>query len=145
LRQKDAHFCPTCAENLPFCPDDAVCQTGDFYSACVTPFFYTDGVKDSVHRYKFQNAQGYRRAYGPILAACIDTHAQSPYDLITWAPLSRKRLRKRGYDQAKLLAEETARYLDKPCTAVLQKVRNVPPQSGAGGRAARKANIAGAY
>jgi len=146
LLQKGAYFCSTCGESLPFCPDEAISQAGDFYVRCVTPLFYEGLVTDSIHRYKFLNARGYRRTYAPLMAACVSEYITEPYDLITWAPVSKKRLRKRGYDQAEILAKELAPYLDKPCVSVLRKSRNAPPQSSLeGGREVRKANIAGAY
>lgn len=67
------------------------------------------------------------------------------YDLVTWVPLSRRRLRERGYDQARLLARSTARELGLPLTPTLHKQRNTQPQSGTGDAAKRRANIAGAY
>ena len=134
-----------CAEGLPFCSDDEALQSGDFYSFCVAPLFYEAAVKDSIRRYKFHNMRGYRRTYGSLLAECVDAHTAGQFDLITWVPVSRKRLRKRGYDQAELLARETAPYLDKPLIPTLQKMKDVAAQSSIGGREARKVNIAGAY
>jgi len=146
LLQKGAYFCSACGDFLPFCPDEAVSQAGDFYVSCVTPLFYEGQVKDSIHRFKFQNARGYRRTYAALVAACVSEHVTESYDLITWAPVSKKRLRKRGYDQAEILAKEVAAYLDKPCVSILRKSRHAPPQSSLeGGRDVRKANIAGAY
>ena len=60
-------------------------------------------------------------------------------------PLSRKRLRSRGYDQARLLAEHLSKKISRPCVRLLKKVRNAAPQSGTGGREERKANVLGAY
>ena len=60
-------------------------------------------------------------------------------------PLSRKRLRERGYDQARLLAKATAKALGMPLTPTLYKQRNTQPQSGTGDAAKRRANITGAY
>jgi len=148
LLQKGAYFCVDCADSLPFCPDEAASQSGDFYVSCVTPLFYDAHVKDSIHRYKFHHARGYCRTYAPLMAACVSEQISQiqAFDLITWAPISKKRLRKRGYDQAELLAKELASYLDTPCVSLLQKVRHVAPQSSlAGGHEARRANIAGAY
>jgi len=51
-------------------------------------------------------------------------------DLICWAPLSKKRRRERGFDQAELLAREVGRLLSIPAAPVLQKTRNTAPQSG---------------
>ena len=67
------------------------------------------------------------------------------YDLVTWVPLSRRRLRERGYDQARLLAKATAKELGLPLTPTLHKQRNTQPQSGTGDAAKRRANITGAY
>jgi len=111
----------------------------------VAPLFYQDHVRESIQRFKFHNAQGYRRTYGPLLAECIETHLSDEYDFITWAPVSKKRRRKRGYDQGELLAVETASYLDKPCVSTLQKTKDTAPLSSLGGRVQRRAAIADAY
>lgn len=66
------------------------------------------------------------------------------YDLVTWVPLSRRRLRERGYDQARLLAKATAKELGLPLTPTLHKQRNTQPQSRTGDAAKRRANITGA-
>ncbi len=65
--------------------------------------------------------------------------------MISWVPLSAKRLRKRGYDQAKLLAVEAARNLDCVAVETLRKVRNTDAQSSINDDSARRANILGAY
>ena len=65
-------------------------------------------MRDSLRRYKFYGRQGYSRVYGPLLAPCIHDHLAGRYDLITWMPLSDKRRRQRGYDQAEELARELA-------------------------------------
>jgi ComF family protein len=66
-------------------------------------------------------------------------------DVITWVPLSKKRKRTRGYDQAQLLAKDLASWIQVPYSCLLVKKRNAAPQSGSGGREERKANIRDAY
>jgi ComF family protein len=66
-------------------------------------------------------------------------------DLITWVPISAKRLKKRGFDQCQLLAEALSREVDLPAVPLLKKVRDNPPQSGIVGHAHRKANVLGVY
>ena len=66
-------------------------------------------------------------------------------DIITWVPLSRKRKRSRGYDQAKLIADAFARRTRIPCRGLLKKIKNTAPQSGTDSREARRMNIADAY
>jgi len=60
-------------------------------------------------------------------------------------PLSKRRLRTRGYDQAKLLAVDTAAKLGTEAIPTLKKVKNTSAQSSLGGSEERRANIAGAY
>ena len=143
--QKGQTLCPQCAESLPFCEGLDARQEGDVFSFCVSPLYYEGSVRESHHRYKFQGASAYARTYAPLVAQCIAAHCAGQYDLISWVPLSRKRLRKRGYDQAKLLAIAVAAELNTTAVATLKKVRNASAQSGLGGRDERRANIAGAY
>ena len=142
--QKSGSLC-SCADTLPYCQGEAAIQQGEYYSLCVSPFTYEGNVRDSHHRYKFQGASFYSRTYAPYLATCIATHCWNRYDLISWVPLSRKRLRERGYDQARLLAEDTARELGGRAVPTLRKVKNTAAQSGLGGPEERRANISEAY
>jgi ComF family protein len=60
-------------------------------------------------------------------------------------PLGRRRRISRGYDQAALLADALARSTGgRRLRAALHRVRETPPQVGQG-RAARSANVAGAF
>ena len=64
---------------------------------------------------------------------------------MTWVPVSKKRLRQRGYDQARLLAESACRRWDTKPVALLRKVADNPAQSGLTEAAARRANVLGVY
>ena len=102
-------------------------------------------MRASLLRYKFGGATGYAKVYGRLVAGTVREELAGEYDLVTWVPLSRRRLRERGYDQARLLAKATAKELGLPLTPTLHKQRNTQPQSGTGDAAKRRANIAGAY
>ena len=112
--------------------------------SCTAAFRYEGAVRDSLLRYKFESLSGYAAIYGEFLLKCLDENEIS-CDSITWVPLSRARLRRRGYDQARLLAEALAKEKGIACEAYLKKTRNNPAQSGSGGYEARRANTAGAY
>ena len=66
-------------------------------------------------------------------------------DVISWVPLSKKRLRKRGYNQAQLLAETVSRELDIPAEATLVKTVDNPTQSGTKNAGERAKNVRGVY
>ena len=153
LVSKGLNLCGICAETLPFCQGTDARQSGEFYSSCISPLYYTDTVRDSHHRYKFQGARWYANTYAPFVAQCITEHYAGRYDLITWVPLSRKRRRKRGYDQAELLAVAVSAELGipngragrSPLQATLCKTRDTAPLSSLGGKDERKAQISEAY
>jgi predicted amidophosphoribosyltransferase len=67
------------------------------------------------------------------------------YDCISWVPVSKKRLRKRGYDQVELIAKVAAEALGLPLVSTLYKFRDTPPQSSIRDFAKRRANVLGAY
>jgi predicted amidophosphoribosyltransferase len=45
----------------------------------------------------------------------------SDFDVVTWAPTSRQRVRRRGHDQSELLARRLAREIGVPCRRLLIK------------------------
>lgn len=137
-------ICEKCKENLPRTLN-AGRQKTTFVSACIAPFYYEKYVKESLHRFKFFSCTGYARAYAPYLADLIREEFGDSFDLITWVPISRKRMKKRGYDQAKLLAQAVGKLLGTKPVRTLRKVRDTPPQSLAGDAEKRRNNIAGAY
>ena len=137
-------LCAHCRTGLPFAQNGGR-QRFSFVRACVSPLNYEGDVRASLLRYKFGGATGYAKVYGRLVAGTVRAELAGEYDLVTWVPLSRRRLRERGYDQARLLAKATAKELGLPLTPTLHKQRNTQPQSGTGDAAKRRANIAGAY
>ena len=137
-------ICDKCKENLPRTLNAGRQKTA-FVSACIAPFYYEKNVRESLHRFKFSYCTGYARAYAPYLADLIREEFGDSFDVLTWVPISRKRLKKRGYDQAKLLAQKVGKLLGVRPVRTLRKVRNTAPQSLTGSAEKRRANIAGAY
>jgi len=144
LNKSDEGWCDKCTESLPFA-DNFGRQDGEVFDFCVSPLYYTGVVRRSVLRYKFRGASQYADVYGKLLADCIRESPGMEYDIISWVPLSDKRERSRGYDQAMLLALATALELDDVAVETLKKPHDVQAQSELGGKEERSANISGAY
>lgn len=144
LSQNKEKVCRNCLGKLPYTSGAGQKQKFPFISGCVSPFYYEEDVRKSLLRYKFRGLTAYAQIYGEFLAKCIDEN-QISCDIITWIPLSRRRLRQRGYDQARLLAEATARVLGVDCVPLLRKRRDNPAQSGTGSPEKRRANVSGVY
>ena len=144
LDRREKGVCRFCRPKLPYVPADGQVQHFRNVDKCLSPLYYHGSVKDSLHRYKFGGATAYADIYSEFIVKCIDEN-QISCDSITWVPLSRRRLRKRGYDQAELLAKLIAKHLGQRPVRLLKKLRDTPPQSRTGSAEKRRANIAGAY
>ena len=137
-------MCADCEKTLPYTGKNNEKQHFADMELCISPLYYEGKVREALLRYKFSGAAVYSRVFGKMSAKCIDETPIS-CDIITWVPLSRKRLRRRGYDQARLLAETAAEERGLPCEVMLRKIRHTPAQSGIGDRKKRRENVAGAY
>lgn len=137
-------ICPKCKKSLPYTKNGGILK-GNFFTVCVSPLYYENSVRDALLRFKFHQMTAYAVPFGKLIAGCAEEYIEGQVDIISWVPLSRKRLRERGYDQARLLAEVVAVQLNIPCVPVLKKTRHTKPQSRTGGAEKRRANISGAY
>ena len=145
LKSGELGYCSKCQFKLPWIVGREAEQKFEFISLCVSPLWYQGEVRESIHRYKFGDRSGYSKVYGALVAQSIHDHLSDKYDLITWVPLSSKRLKKRGYDQAKLLALSASHDLNCVAVETLRKIRNTEMQSGITNDASRRANVMSAY
>ncbi len=106
---------------------------------------YQDQVPESIHRFKFRMRQSYAGEYAKLLADQLEDLEFPEPDMISWVPISKKRRRSRGYDQARLLSKSIAEEVDIPWVRALDKIVDNPPQSTIRGDAQRRANVLGAY
>ena len=143
LVPRDGELCASCRESLPRRKNPEV--QVEFVDKCVSPLSYTGTVAEALRRMKFSNLPGYAKSFGRLLAETVGEALAGEYDLVSWVPVSPRRRRRRGYDQAQLLAREVGRELGVPVVSTLCKPKDNPAQSGVGGPAARKANVLGVY
>lgn len=146
LSEKSEFICTTCLAALPRVPSGDAVKV-DYLSRVVSPVYYEKTVRESFLRYKFQGRSSYSTAYAVLLSETVDREFPNGvgYEYITWIPLSRKRLRKRGYDQSRLLAEKVGENLGKPVVPTLKKTRNTKVQSTLKTAEERRGNISGSY
>ena len=145
LEKGQALLCPDCQRDLPWTQGVQGERKLEFIDLCTAPLWYRDKVRESHHRYKFSGVRAYVMPYAVLMAQCVADHLEGRFDVITWVPLSRKRLRRRGYDQSRLLAQRLVQEVGVPCEHLLKKVRNTTAQSGLNGESERRANVLGAY
>lgn len=136
--------CSRCERSLPYMPAGRVDRSFKNVDECFSVLRYEGDVRKSLHRYKFGGVSAYAGCYAKLLAECIEDNAIYA-DVVTWAPLSARRLRERGYDQARLLAEGAAEYMETPCLPLLKKRRHNAAQSGTKSAEERRRNVRNVY
>ena len=142
LRMGKSGICEDCVGTLA---GQEASVKGTFFSRCVVSLRYEGNVRESVHRFKFGDQSGYATAFGKIMARTIASELSGQYDLITWIPVSPKRLKERGYDQSMLLALAAALELGDVAVETLKKPKNNEKQSEIADTKQRKENVKDAY
>lgn len=144
LTQNDI-ICSDCSAALPYRSRKNRVETLPHIDACVAPFYYKDSVRDAVMRYKFRGVTGNADVFARLMLECYEQELFGKTDLITWVPISRRRLRKRGYDQAEKLAKSLGNLIGRAPVKTLIKIRHNNPQSLQKTPAGRRANVIGTY
>lgn len=141
-------MCSGCRRTLPYTSGRGAETHGNFFDECVSPLYYQEGVRRAITRYKFRSMRGtggYHRCFSELMVPCIREHYHRKFDLVTWVPVSEKRKKDRGYDQAELLARDVGEMLGLPVLSTLEKSRNNAANSGIRQEERRRANVSGVY
>jgi len=152
-------LCSTCFEALPMVgspvcgrcglptafatPVCEECKNVDFgFESAKAPLKYEGVGKKIVHALKYR---GYKRVVErlavPLMLQILD---DGRFDAVVPVPLHRSRLRKRGFNQAELLARGVAEKMKATVSDTLQVVRTTRDQVELSA-AQRRANVAGAF
>lgn len=121
--QRGGALCGRCEAGFEAPPSTAVRGVGRVPAA----FAYDGAGARAVQVLKFRDG---RRLVAPLadrLVAALEPGLVP--DVVSWIPTSPRRRRRRGFDQAELLARAVARRLGRPCRPTLRR-RPGPAQTG---------------
>jgi ComF family protein len=124
----------------PVCEE---CKNVDFgFESARAPLKYEGVGKKIVHALKYR---GQRQIVGKLAAPLmLGAISGGPFDAVVPVPLHRSRKRKRGFNQAELLARGVAGKITATVSDTLEVVRGTRDQVELSA-AQRRANVAGAY
>ena len=107
---------------------------------------YEGVLKDAIHRFKYSGRRSLAPYLARLMAEVVRAGALFPViDLAVPVPLSDEKLRRRGFNQAALLAKEVGSLLRIPVNGrLLVKDFETSPQAGLP-RSARESNLTGAF
>ncbi len=131
LRYVASPRCLRCGKGLEdgekeYCHD---CSRRMHYFVRGRALYEYGSVAPSLYRFKYENRREYADFFGEELAAYLgDFIRETGAAGLIPVPIHRSRLRKRGYNQAELLAKALGRYTGLPVYAKLVKrVKNTAP------------------
>jgi competence protein ComFC len=119
------------------------CKNVDFgFESARAPLRYEGVGKEVVHALKYR---GYKKLVASLATPLmLQSLGDGRFDTVVPVPLHRSRLRKRGFNQAELLARGVAAEINAPVSDTLKVVRSTRDQVELSA-AQRRANVAGAY
>ncbi len=110
-------------------------------SGARSAFAFHGPARRAIHRLKYAGWRGVGEA---LARAMVAAGPLPPALVVTWVPLTRRRLAERGYDQARALAIEVARAADLPASGYLRRTTSGGSQARRSG-AERRAALRGAF
>lgn len=146
LLEASGNLCEECKNTLPFREEEASTRLiGKNHCLCAVAFYYEKPVSEGIKALKFGKKSWRARAFAPYLAQAAAERLSGRFDAVTFVPVSWKRNFSRGFDQARLLAEETAKLWGVKAEPTLRKIRHNRAQSSITDAAGREANTQGVY
>ena len=121
-------------------------KTSSYFDEHIYLFQYTGEIRDAILNYKFNEKSYIYRTFLEFIKNNKKICAQiKKYDIIIPVPISKKRLRQRGYNQSAIIAKNMAKILNIDYKEnVLVKIKNNKPQSELG-QHERNSNVKGVY
>jgi len=134
LKDETAEYCLDCS------------RTHHLYRNGIAAFLYDDVVSKSIYKFKYHNRRTYAEYYGETIAKRYEAIIKSWHaDVIIPVPIHEKKLIKRGYNQAGLIAKQLGINLGmKVDEKVLLRTVNTRPQKEMT-KAERKKNLEKAF
>jgi ComF family protein len=132
--ESSAHLCGSCIERRPR------------YDLARGAGVYEESLREAVRALKYRNRTELARKLGDFMAENLPPPLYPPEaDLVMPVPLSSRRLRSRGFNQALVLARRTYRlWPEKVRWDLLIRSRHTPPQVGLS-EVERKRNVRKAF
>ena len=154
-------ICRSCYQLLPrvsppVCPQCGKPQAnGRLCSSCLNrptaidgiraPFRFEGIIREAIHQLKYKNLRALSEPLARLLGDYYINN-RLPGEILVPVPIHEKRLRERGYNQSRLLAQELAKLLKLPLVDnCLIRRRHALPQTKTKTAEERRSNVADAF
>lgn len=99
----EGEICKNCGREKKIC---SCKKSANYYSSIAAPFYFEGVVRKGMHAFKFRKCPHNSEAYASEMAKTVAKRFENiSFDYITEVPMTKKRLKKRGYNQCALLSK----------------------------------------
>ncbi len=139
----EKEICKKCGREKAFC---SCKKSANYYNGIAAPFYFEGVVRSGMHRFKFRKSPRNAEAYSIEMASTVKQRFKDiTFDFITEIPMTKKSIKKRGYNQCLLLAKGVSEKLDvEHKENFLVKLYETKNQHGLN-YSNRKGNLTGVY
>lgn len=156
-------LCATCEKTFSFYPIENTCKTcgtpmpagADTCGKCLSlkPAYtqlavcapFSGALRTALHRYKFYDRTDLAASFALMLSTRLRKLNLTDFQAIVPVPLSRERLKQRGYNQSELIAKLVAKDFGVPCiSSALIRKKNTQQQATLH-KGQRSKNVRGAF
>lgn len=145
LLENSGSICDFCRDSLPLRAENSLTMIGENQYPAAIAFYYDSPVKEGVKAFKFGRKSWRSKPFARYIAQTAAEWLGGSFDTITFVPVSWRRNFERGFDQSRLLAEQTAKLWDARAVPTLRKIRHNSRQSTLTSAALRRQNASGVY
>ena len=139
-------LCPRCGRPQPsgiLCPSCVGWQAE--IDGIRSPFRFNRVIRQAILQLKYKNLRALTQPLAKLLQDYLVTNPM-PGEVLVPVPLHQKRLKERGYNQSRLLAQELAKLINLPVVDdCLIRQRHAPPQARTSTVDERRSNVANAF
>ena len=124
--ERKRYVCRSCESGLYYIGRNSCCKTclapvAEVETTCggclvhpphfdrlISCVFFRGRIRTSLHRYKFRNRPDLHSSFSKMLIARLGETGCTDFDVVIPIPLSKERLKERGYNQSALVAQDIA-------------------------------------
>ncbi|WP_027623692.1 ComF family protein [Clostridium lundense] len=129
---QDGTLCEKCSSRIKLCYNSYILNHNNIDFKYYSAAYYAGTMKELILRLKYKSDF----VSGEILSNYMISKIIEENiccDILTYVPMSRKALRKRGYNQSECLARNIGKELNIPIIRTLKKIENTQDQIGLNG------------
>ena len=142
LVEKTEYACKKCGKEMP---EDGIYQGILGGYRCASRLPYIGRYRRAVLNFKFRDKVQHKNQFAQIMYKEVQRYYKDMvFDYVTFVPMHKRALKKRGYNQSRLLAEELSSLMGIPCVKVIEKTKHTKAQHKLNAKK-RKTNLNGAF